>query len=184
MIKKLFTILLLAIIFPVAVHAQSSTPNLSPPVSPQASSSPVLRNRLQLLKSPLTADNKYRQLDKRFTGFLNRLKNINLRFEKRLAKLIVNKTTLDKLKNSLDGLNTEIGAHEKEKGFLLEDWTKLINSNSSDQYPAFKKRITAFFASLDSLLADEKSLLKEIKKYKSAPEPTVKEATSSNTPNL
>lgn len=175
MFKNFLILILIALIFPKSILGQ--TPSQIATVSPQ------LRNRLQLLNNPKVAQNHFRRFERRLKALMLRQKKINTRIESRLGKISASQNIIDRIKRELILINTNINAVEKELASLIESWNNLVKNNDNTKFPAFKKRMSSLFSMIDSVITDQKNILKEIKKYKAQSNPREKVASESTLNN-
>ena len=142
------------------VFGQSVTPN-------QATSSPQVRNRLQLLKNPQVAENHFQRLNKRISALINRFNKINIRIKSRINKLQADKNVIYELNSRLDLISGKIADLESSQKEIGDSWKVLLENKDSQDYQTLKNRLKEVINSAKALIQEEKLLLNELKKYKS-----------------
>lgn len=174
--KILIFIFFVLLIFPSEVKSQTVS-------QPQASSSPQLRNKLQLLGNTKLADPHFRRFDRRFKVLLTRIRKINGRIDSRMDKIVASAAVLKRFNSQADKINTSLAAAEKKHTDLLVLWDNILESKDSQNFKNLKNEMAANLKSVESLISEEKVLIKELKKYKSKADPAQKAATSSTLNN-
>ena len=163
-LKKFFLFCLISLIFPFQVFGQSISQN-------QATVSPIVRNRLQLLNNPEAADNHFRQISRRITALINRFNKINSRIKTRIGKLQESKTVVNRLNSQLDVISGKLANLENKQKEIEDSWRVVLENKSSQDYQTLKNKLKEVVNSLKALIDEEKSLLKELKKFKSIEQP-------------
>src|SRR3989344_1022617 len=173
MIKKFLLLFLFSILFPLQVRAQTLAPSSVASVSPQ------IRNRLQLLLNPDAADSHFQRLHRRLKALFSRLAKINNRIEKRISKITASSNITNRLNSQNKSIKVDLDNINKELLKVENSWKIIKENKNSEGYETLKKQITNLLNSSESVVINQKTLVKELKKYKSKPEPTQKVSTES-----
>jgi len=167
-LKKFFPILIILLSVRLHVSAQLTKED--------STSSPQVRNTLQLLDSSRDPDKHFQKMNKRIKALINRLNKINTRIKSRINKLKENKTILNLLNSQLDGISARLADLDKQQSEIEDSWKALLLSKDSQDYQTLKKNLKQVVDSIKTLINDEEGLIKELKKYRSVVEPTEKVA--------
>src|SRR3990170_6532943 len=159
MVKYFLLFTIVSLLIPFNILAQTPSDSI-------ATVSPQVRNRLQLLTNPEILDNIFQRFYRHLQGLVNRLKIINMRIEKRLAKLDVTKTVSDRLKSQFSKITVSLDKISQELTDIEAGWKSIKETKSRDEFQSLRKRLTNLIALIEGVLTDQKNLIKEIKKYK------------------
>ena len=172
MLKYLLFLTFFILFFPANISAQIPSETL-------ATNSPQVRNRLQLLSNLQALNDHFNRFHPRLQALINRLRKINMRLERRLAKLIVSRSMLDRLTPQITRISADLDKTDKELLAISNLWQNIMNNKSREDFQTLKKRLTDLLNVLDNIVSNQKNLVKEMKKYKVKPEPKVKVTTNS-----
>lgn len=149
------TVFLLTAIFG---PASAQTPEIS-----TSSRAGQVRNKMQLLKSSEKLIRLYQTLVRRLKAYAKRLANINNRLRSRLAKLKISQATGRSLTSRLETLDENTVSLESDLTEIEIAWQNLTDEKQAIQN--FTSGLRKLYAKIENLIAEQKKLIKELKKY-------------------